>query len=324
MEDYEYLLHSRRNYKKLEDSIYDSDGNSTECAKFNSQTQNYPGFYDFCIRLTGIIKNIEKIQFDNLFDNKHSTLLNIWIYDKLFSKLIKGKEHNIYTLIGWIFGLCYRDEVQICDIHTDIPNMLEFEKMKMLYDYATNYESLERNLRDNSYECTHNFKEYLDKYVNQYKEAKRKCVGEKTEKYCKLLTAIDSKYNNNELSKLECRGIKAANASFGEDFSRGRHGSSTDYEDPDSLGGREVLEKGNSHLSNAMAFVFPLFCIILTFLILYKFTSFGPWIHSRFLKKKIIERDIDEEEMYELLERPNVSMTINSHNGTHNIGYHSM
>ncbi|SBT83379.1 PIR protein [Plasmodium ovale] len=306
-EEYVGYLHSVRNYKNLDKDYYKENGNTIKCNTLKSQTSNYPDFNDFCLKFTGILNKFNELSFEFLFDNNRCNFIYMWTYDKLFNGILNKTEDKIDTLMGWMYQFWYRGENKICDINTDLPKRVDFEKMKVLYDYATDYESLKRYLEDRQFLCTEAFKTYLEQIVNAYKEAKRTCTDISPEKYCKLLTIIDKVYKNNELSELKCKGLKPVN-----------------HEHPDSLDVRVVPEQEGSHLSNAVVFVFPLISIILTFLILYKFTPFGRWINTRFLKKNLIERHIDEEQPYEFLEHSYVPMNTNSQNDTHNISYHSI
>ncbi|SBT84311.1 PIR protein [Plasmodium ovale] len=325
-EYYEYLLHSRRNYRKLNSSNYAKDGNTVTCKSFEEHTKKYPGFKNLCMKLTGIIKNFDELKSYDLFDHDRCTFVHIWTYDKLFNEILEKEKNELGEIITWIFPLWYPNKNKVCNIHTNIPSRADYEKLKMLYDYATDHQNLQVHLRDNSYMCTENFKNYLEKNVSLYNDVKSECKDKSTEEYCNLLKVIDGKYPGNKLPELKCIGTLQEELLMQQHIGRDRPGHipSAGYVGPDHSEEMELPEQGDSHLSNAMAFVFPLFCIILTFLILYKFTSFGPWIHSRFLKKKIIESDIDDEGTYEFLERPHMSMNIHSQNGTHNIGYHSM
>ncbi|SBT54184.1 PIR Superfamily Protein [Plasmodium ovale wallikeri] len=306
-EEYVGYLHSVRNYKNLDNDNFKEHGDTTKCNPLKLHTTNYPNFNDFCLKLTGILNKFNELPSSFLFDNNRCKFIYMWTYDKLFNGILNKTEDKIDSLMGWMHHFWHRDGNYICDINTDLPKRMDFEKMKVLYDYATDYESLKKYLEDSQFLCTEAFKTYLEQIVNVYTEAKGTCTNASPEKYCKLLTIIDNKYNSNELSELNCKGLKPVI-----------------HDRPDSLDARVVPEQEDSHSSNAVVFVFPLISIILTFLILYKFTPFGRWINSRFLKKRVIESQIDEEQEYEFTEHSYVPMNTNSQNGTHNISYHSM
>ncbi|SBT58756.1 serine-repeat antigen [Plasmodium ovale wallikeri] len=192
----------------------------------------------------------------------------------------------------------------VCDI-VPPPLKEDFNKEKKLYDYATNFDTIDHKLRDNGYKCTREAYVYLEEYVKQYKEIKQECdKTSNTKNYCTLLKTIHETYDDNKLSNLKCKNIQIYTPEE-SDFPVGVSGLGGEEqaysrdEDTAELAMQETSQFTGSHAF--MAITSPIFGIILVLFTLYKFTPFGPLVSSRFLKRKIIHDNIDEENMQELL-----------------------
>ncbi|SBT55862.1 PIR Superfamily Protein [Plasmodium ovale wallikeri] len=321
-------LPSYINYNRL-DKNYKESGDIDHCTSLQSQLDGYEKFYEFCLNYTGILKNYDYWTLVESFNKDRCRTLKYWIYDYLFNRIVYKNSNSSSTdilnkiLPRWIDKF----PSNVCDI-VPPPLKEDFNKEKKLYDYATNFDTIDHKLRDNGYKCTREAYVYLEEYVKQYKEIKQECdKTSNTKNYCTLLKTIHETYNDNKLSNLKCKNIEIytpEESDFPVDR-LGLGGEAQAYsrdEDTEELAMQQTSQFTGSHAF--MATTFPIFGIILVLFILYKFTPFGPLVSSRFLKRKIIHDNIDEENMQELLTNAYELEDGNSNSSKNHISYYPL
>ncbi|SBS90694.1 PIR Superfamily Protein [Plasmodium ovale curtisi] len=320
-------LPSYINYNRL-DKNYKKFGDIDHCTSLQSQLHGYENFSEFCLNYTGILENYDYWTLVESFNKDRCKTLKYWIYDYIFNRIVYKNSDSTSTAIiskilpRWIVKF----PSNVCDIALP-PLKEDFNKEKKLYDYATNFDTIYHKLKDNGSKCTREVDDYLEEYVKQYKEIKQECdKTPNTKNYCKLLKTIHETYDN-KLSSVKCENIEIYTPEEG-DFSEGGPGLGREARAYSRDGGTAELEmQQTSQFTGSHAFMtitFPIFGIILVLFILYKFTPFGPLVSSRFLKRKIIHDNIDEENLQELLTNAYELEDRNSNRSKNHISYHPL
>ncbi|SBT86374.1 PIR protein [Plasmodium malariae] len=272
---------------------------SVICDTLEGELSDYKDVFEFCENYTGIIKYFKKLSFSGEFANYPCIVVKFWLYDRLFNLRNKRQEvTNIENIISKIKAIIkVDDKIEGCNLF-DLPYSKEdFDIMKSLYDYATNYSTITAYLRDNSYICNQYLKDYINTNDEIYINKNNNCnYGNKGNiGYCKVFEYLKDPYIKLDLSTLSCR-VKGSEASVPME----RH-----HELPREEGPPENLKQKHSlPFSNIiMAVIFPLLGIFFFLFILCKFTPFKSWLKSHLLKKKIIQFYEDEEYIQEHLNK---------------------
>ncbi|KMZ82468.1 hypothetical protein PVIIG_06231 [Plasmodium vivax India VII] len=84
----------------------------------------------------------------------------------------------------------------------------DIKKFKVIFDYSQDYDTYMEQLTQDSLKCTENYKNYLQNYVNSYKELQTECESEHNSyKYCddfkKYISNKDPKHLSTRISKLK-------------------------------------------------------------------------------------------------------------------------
>ncbi|SBT55600.1 PIR Superfamily Protein [Plasmodium ovale wallikeri] len=215
-------------------------------------------------------------------------------------------------------------------------NEEEFNNLKKVYDYAQNYHDLETKTKNNYFKCSKKYDEYIKESVQHFKSQKTKCENDLSP-YCKIFNKMFITYKMQTFLDFVCREVEPEIVAK-EEY-RGALGV------PGSFNGlqAQTFQTGYSSRTNVlpgsefqlepaltpksspidpMVITFPVFGILLTLFILYKFTPLGPWVHSHLLRKNNILREEIDEEDHELLQDEYTYRNENFHGNRHNMGYH--
>ncbi|SBT57402.1 PIR Superfamily Protein [Plasmodium ovale wallikeri] len=319
MDDKELYLTASKNYSILDgNSDYTDDDN--KCSELQRDLENRDGIKDFCIKVTGNLKKYSELEFYGPFSDDRCTVVNYWMYNYLFNTIYKEDTiENIGTVMNKILTLWKSIiKLETCDINWNLNVKANFNDLKKLYDYATNYGNIKPYMASKGYACTKNFKNYIDEIRNLHKTATTKC-NSRSDNYCSVLTYIKEKHSDKNIFDLIC--IKEVNP-LGSYTSRGHggylHAGAHGYEGA----GRHSSAQYPRLRSRKIAVVaFPILGTVFTFLMLYKYTALGPWLRSQLQKKNIIEHNQDEEEDDSLDDIYDGTYT-NYERCTQNIGYH--
>ncbi|SBS82158.1 PIR Superfamily Protein [Plasmodium ovale curtisi] len=326
-------------YRKL-DSFYSKYGDKEECKLLAQKFGTYPGIYDFCISLTGNLLMINTLKGLSTYGMDPCLYLNCWIYDRVINIDEKLTSEHVASIFSSIlpYWKSYGAEGK-CNIDfVTYGNRDNFIKIKNLYDYALNYRMIVYELNKSKYECSEKYADYINNSRSMFERVKGECTDYYVKPHCIALKYINDVFKENELSNLRCNTVKEKTAQGAEEGNPGQTFSASAHqnesykqtrEQPGQLygGSTEALgyEVGNELISptNGITIVVPILgCLLISF-ILYKFTPFGTWLYRRFLKKKLIGTNIDEEAARELLENPYDNMEENIHVNKHHIGYHA-
>ncbi|SBS91142.1 PIR Superfamily Protein [Plasmodium ovale curtisi] len=334
---------SDNHYNKLDDRA-SSRGDDSKCDQIISELGNEfnnTDFRLFCKKLTGSLKEYKVMPTVLVLDKYRCKYFNLWICDRMskvsddfkHSKFndIKTKitniwqENNLESTCTWHF-ISYLDD-------------LDYDKIKKLYEYALNYHTFKPYFVTRNKPCNTEYKNYIEESLKIYEEAKHKCtpVSHEESLLCTALQDVQSVYKSDELSKITCNGeisIDKIRAEVQKLLTKeqatlppqaGASQSDSDQsviKNPVQL--HESTPEETSSFSNtqkATSVVFPLFGILLSFFLFYKFTPAGTWLHSHLQSKKTVSSNLNEEETHDLLENTHNSIIENS-NTHHLVGYH--
>ncbi|SBT33187.1 PIR Superfamily Protein [Plasmodium ovale wallikeri] len=210
----------------------------------------------------------------------------------------------------------------------------QFEKLKKIYDYFENYNSIFQKIGYSNSDCTPELKKHVEDSFQIYKTLKQECDVKDTEHYCKMFQELVTEYEKEDLEELTCNGTKDPTASAedksvqyreleshetGPQGSHLRSGFEGGIQDRSMHGGHIP---NNSTFDNVTPIFFPIFGIFCVFFILYKFTPFGTWLDVKLLGKKVIQYDIDGEQTEELLENTYEFSSTNKKNKEHHVVYY--
>ncbi|SBT00479.1 PIR Superfamily Protein, partial [Plasmodium malariae] len=261
------------------------------CNKLGDNLKDYSGVFDFCENLKGINERFDNLSLYGELRNDPCTAVKFWMYSRLFNLPYKGKNGNDFNnIILKIKEIINEDDkIKKCNLF-NFPYLKEdFEKMKNLYDYATNYDTIKRHIEDSTYICTQNMYDYIIKNDELYMNEKNKCKTQTAEKkdYCSVFEYIKDAYINERLPRLYCK-VKSLE-------------TIVKAQEP-YISQEEELSSGNLEQKRSVPFaniivsvIFPLVGILFIFFILFKFTSFKSWLKTLLLKKKIIQYSEDEQ-----------------------------
>lgn len=257
-EDETLHLTARINYSTL-DKGFNYKDEDRKCNELQRDLENRDGVKDFCIKLTGNLKNYDRLNIYGPFDNDTCTVLNFWMYNNFFNKITKDDDtQKIITFYSKLYK--YWESAisrEKCDIHTYLNVKANFNDLKKLYDYATNYESLKLYMAGKNNVCTENFKQYIDGMHELIKNAQSKCDSESHD-YCFLLNYIKKKYTIQTLLELRCV-IQGANTKAHVSQDQGTYATFT---------------SSRSRSRNIAVVAFPILGTVFTFLMLYKVNNY--------------------------------------------------
>ncbi|SBS96911.1 PIR Superfamily Protein, partial [Plasmodium malariae] len=250
---------------------------------------DYYDVFEFCENLTGIIKIFNNLSLSGQFQEDSCTIVKFWMYDRLF-KLRNRKQSVNDDINKIILNLKenFNDKVKECNLF-DFPYVKEdFDKMKSVYDYATNYNTIENYLYDNNYICNKNLKSYISKNYEIYINMKNNCStgGIKNMIYCKVLEKIKGVHiKENPPLSCEVKHLDGSNNRKDQYMAQTEEEPSKNLEQKISVPFEDII----------VAVIFPLLGIVFLFFTFYKFTPFKSWLKAHLLKKKINE-DYEGEE----------------------------
>ncbi|SBS94447.1 PIR Superfamily Protein [Plasmodium ovale curtisi] len=294
------LLPTNYYYTRL-NTWFRKDGDESKCDKLERDLPNYSGIKDFCLKLTGNLRNFNRLKFAGPFEKYPCTILNYWTHDQLFNVVIKkGTSNNITDLISGIRPIWYKlIEATKCDVRSQMIFEKYFITMKKLYYYATNYDTIERHIKENGSKCNANIKNYLEAVDNLYNQTKGKCNSGR-DLDCSVLKDIEQVYQLDKFKKLDCK-VETSSILTSESDEQSLEGKQPG--DPSNLISGAKTDAIDGTASNSViGAIFPILGSSIIFFITYKFTPLKLWIQSRILGKKIIGHNSNEEDINESLE----------------------
>ncbi|KMZ87227.1 hypothetical protein PVBG_04012 [Plasmodium vivax Brazil I] len=181
-----------------------------QCNRMNSKLGNkYSKFKDFCLQLTGNLKQYNKISLIGLDNSVKCVLLNLWMYEKIYDMLNAHGEYYPHEMIGQIRNIWTKySEPTNCIILSELDNKSDFIDNKKLYDYVLNHHNIDIHLASKKHVCKRKFKDYLIEIEKIYKTLKAQHRTEEGYNYCKILADFEKIHPEGELlSKLPCLQI---------------------------------------------------------------------------------------------------------------------
>ncbi|SBT56728.1 PIR Superfamily Protein [Plasmodium ovale wallikeri] len=264
---------------------------------------NYTKAALLCMGLNGNLKNYDELNISQKMINYKCNYLSLWAHDRLL-KLEKKEQTSTKSIMLsiWIKSNQYEAECSPSEFAAYVDNA-DFIKEKSLYDYALNYEELENRCNtSNIIPCTTKLAEYIRINKELYKQVKRECEPGKNyiQRSCTTLRNIETIYSNEELLKLECKGIEDNLSSLrGQDD--GGHGSQEDFRET-SASGLPAQEVAYSDSQKAIGTVVPILGVLSIGFILHKFTRFGSMTRNFLRRGRINDMNSHDELPNELLE----------------------
>ncbi|SBS92812.1 PIR Superfamily Protein [Plasmodium ovale curtisi] len=297
--DNELLRSSIWIYERL-DERYKLHGNNAKCSILQEELRDYSGIKNFCMNLTGIFTKFDELSLYHPFDNDNCRIVKYWIFDRLFNQIIKDdKNKNIGDILTKLFPIQQSYvKAKHCDLFNYPKIKDHFNTMKRVYDYATDYNAIDVYIVGKSYLCTENMRTFVNENDESYKKVKAECdTSNNNETYCAVLRHIKNWDVNKKLSnKLTCRGKPSPETEVAT------HAIGAQGIHLHGLGNNEQpsteLHAEDTHIpvsTPVISVIFPLFGILFSFFILYKFTTFRRSLHARFMRKVISAPQTDEE-----------------------------
>lgn len=257
-------LPSFRNYNDLSNPYYSSYGNDKKCENLQDKLIEYKGIEDICLSLSGIFNKIDKFQSNILFDDDLCSLVNYWLYDRVFNKVVHKKGKKKVDEVILIISNYFRDfaKPNKCSIQFELCFQDDFKKAKSLFDFATNYPAIQNYLGKPDYVCTQAFNKYITENINLYQKIEGECENKTKKIFCKLLTSIYSKYGKDKILQLKCDNVQSTSKSLAPKHQEG------DLDQSFALSGTGDYTSSSSN--TAVASILPLLGISFTTFFLYK------------------------------------------------------
>lgn len=164
------------------------------------QLNEVHGLNNISTSIVKVLCFIKSLQLQPNFDNVTCEYLCYWPSNKISNDL-SNKEYfsSVIDLLYGKLGDIY-NENRCQDIIFQI-NSTDFQKLKDVYDYKKNYNTIRGAIRDYVNEYSEKFRDYLDKSYESYEELYTKCERN-SKKYCELFKKIFSEYPGEKLKKL--------------------------------------------------------------------------------------------------------------------------
>ncbi|SBT55107.1 PIR Superfamily Protein [Plasmodium ovale wallikeri] len=335
-------LTSDDNYNKLEKRFIDK-GSVTQCEIFKqelgNQLANNTKFLSFCKIITGALEYYNVMRPLHLLEIDKCVYFNLWICEHLIKILGNFKHPKFDQIKTKIMDFWNQHNLEkTCKAnfisYIGDPN---YTKIKELYEYALNYESLKKYFDVGERSCSGKDREYIEKSLKLYEQVKHECELETESLLCNALKKVREEYKEDKLSKLSCNGtidlekIKSEvqqSLADRESLSQPQVTSFQTRADEVTVGDFSTTQLPNadggvkfSGYNKAMSISFPMLGILFTFFVLYKFTPVGSWLYNRLLKRKAIDLNIKEEENNELFENTFYPINEKTNSNLHHLGY---
>ncbi|SBS91404.1 PIR Superfamily Protein [Plasmodium ovale curtisi] len=308
-------------------SYYDVWGDEVECRKLQ-ETLNYKGFKEFCVTLTGLLYKLNELPVELLFEKDRCTPIIIWMYENLYKKVDIPNDNVSDSFVIFKLVDLWKKQVadKSCGIYASQYSKDTFQKAKILHDCALDYYNIKNKIQSDGSKCTKTFNQYVKTCVETYKEIKQNCAKKTDMHYCNLFMKINNKFQNPDLSDLLCTE-EIPDPVPGE-IAFQLEEEDDDYASPehDAPSGQKIQYTGTEPFfgdssSSVLDILLPTMGILVTFLILYKFTPFGTLLRGHLIKVKNMRHIPTEHESQELFENEYESMIMDSHFSGHNISY---
>ncbi|SBT51505.1 PIR Superfamily Protein [Plasmodium ovale wallikeri] len=330
-ENYEFL-----NYA----DIYVPFANSAENHDITSSTNSFCNFSerDFAentIELNNICKKLKHL-IELLFnktiedipnDSYHSEYINFWLNNHL-----KKSSSNSTCAKNFFQTVISKDNAntKLREIKTKIRDIKhsELSNMNILNILYEKYHDINIMLKTSTpLEST--FLQYADTCVQKYMEGKRRCTDEGT-KFCKALRNFRDKYEKINLCSYDLKGwgkkslpqLTSDSKVQVEDCETSKKLENGDDTHGSYQYSMEIQSNPDTNVHSSLISASSVVGICLVSFVLYKFTSFGPWLKLKITGKNRMQHNLDDEND-QLLHRTEYDY-MNSHGIEYNVAYNSL
>ncbi|VUZ99320.1 PIR protein [Plasmodium vivax] len=203
-------LPSRINYNKLTEN-YGKFADYVKCDTLREQLMKaYPGklvaytsIEQFCEKLTDILRSFNKLVFSGSFQDHKCIIVKYWMYEQLFksikSEYVITDMSRFLEILSNIWKDCITDKnCNIDDARTYSDE--DFNKINDLFDYAQDYDTIERAINPTTKECSDEYMSYLKKGIQTYNEIKQDCSNNSHKPNCVQFSKLKSIYEMNSSS----------------------------------------------------------------------------------------------------------------------------
>ncbi|SCA60164.1 VIR protein [Plasmodium vivax] len=208
-------LPSTINYNKLNKN-YGEYHNEVQCDKLHEELKkvypeklgDYKNIQKFCEKLTDILSRFNTLKFYGSLQDHKCIIVKYWMYDQLFN-YIKG-EYSIENMRPFLHILPSIWKGSITDTNcilddVDIDSKEDFNKIKILFDYAQDYNTIKSAIKLPNKECSDEYMSYLKKGIETYNAFKQDCSDNSDEHYCVKFRNLKNIYEMDKLSNIICK-----------------------------------------------------------------------------------------------------------------------
>ncbi|SBS92898.1 PIR protein [Plasmodium ovale] len=305
MENAESILEKLTKYK-LYDKLDKNDYNTSDCEYcrlVNSILTKHKGASELCCRFAKNLIRLPTILNKESNSNERCRYFNFWINYSI-SKIISTYDTGTYNINQILTRFLQvhnliksQNKHNNCEFEYNRENDLKlWNEWKDLYDYIRNYDGIKDIINSDGNLCKL-YSDYFTYITNVYQEYKNKCCYNNVYSLCPYSLNFKEWCNMDKIyTKFPCSENKATVATFQEhntDLSmKGTHEDVMLHSTSASTLEHNNLASGDATTNNTdiyskLGISLSFFGLLSTFLYLYNFTSFGTWIRSNILKKKI-------------------------------------
>ncbi|SBT74389.1 Plasmodium vivax Vir protein, putative [Plasmodium ovale] len=328
------------NFDNQLDNISGTCNNCSSCYNYGSKLNNKFSFQLLCHRL---VKNIEYTHSTiylngEQFKQKRCDDFIYWMVNNVNKVNVKMGQNEINSIIQELINI-WRDinaklertgvkKSDLCDV-SNINSPLNFNdlnKKKMMSDYCQNFNTLQIKLTSHNKLNCNIFYNYFTKTKKAYGDVFEKCLKPNADiSNCPYLCKNNDYNPERILTKLDCDKIPV------EEKPKKLVPEEECNKEKDTL--RFQLQQDLVAASNPafnysdpriiFLILFTFWGIFLTFIFLYKLTTFSSWIRNKLLEKKLVRDDFDEQVEDESIYDYSDTVNSNMQNVGYNMSYNS-
>ncbi|SBS94139.1 PIR Superfamily Protein [Plasmodium ovale curtisi] len=193
---------TKYNYYNLDyNKVYYTDNTFYSYEK--NELDDIPSINNISDKLLKAVCYIHNNKDRSNFDKEICSYLYYWIGDALFASFDNTFFDKVISILYQ--DLRYSDQCKLCEpIYREI-NKTDFQKIKLMHDFSSDYRNYKIHLANSNATCNANYKNDLYNYVDNYKKFYIYCqIEQKKDKHCEEFHKFfgDKKYG--ELSTLSC------------------------------------------------------------------------------------------------------------------------
>ncbi|SBT00549.1 PIR Superfamily Protein [Plasmodium ovale curtisi] len=177
----------------------------------------------------------------------------------------------------------------------------DLDNLNTLYNLYKSFKELNKSINlNNPQENT--YMEYAKNCVQHYQKLKDRCIGDDA-KFCEILRNFKIKYEAIDLCEYTFEGktrkklpsLESDPDKSAEDCQIPVNDAESPYTEDSDTDAKEIGGASGVNVQNTTIGVFATLGLSFMYFIFYKFTSFGPWMHSRIFQKGKMPENLGEE-----------------------------